>query len=426
MAEEIVVPLAEESVSFGRRTIATGRVRLSLRTAEETRRLREVLHGRRAEVERVPIGCEVAEAPEVRVEGDVVIVPVLEEELVVTRRLVLREEIRLRLVPTERVAEHEAVLRRQVASVERLPPRPPEDGFQHKGFVTVKRMITGLFDTRTEADRAGQELARQLGLAPERLRLHEQAAGAGAAPGGEDRGILGAIADLFIPQNDAATYAEGIRRGGVLLTAEVEEQDLDRAMDILERHEAVDLDEREANWRSEGWSGGAAASGGGLSGAAASGGATAGAGGTAGMGATGLTGREESIPLAEEQLHVGKRQAAGGRVRVRSYVVETPVEEQVTLHEERVDVERRPASGTAVAGEDLFRERTIEATETSEEAVVQKEARIREEVVIRKEAEERTETVRDTVRRTEVEIEDETARGTASGAARRTTPERGA
>ena len=55
----------------------------------------------------------------------------------------------------------------------------------------------------------------------------------------------------------------------------------------------------------------------------------------------------EAIPIVEEQLRVGKRQVAGGRVRVRSYVVETPVQEQVTLRDETVRVERRPVDRPA-------------------------------------------------------------------------------
>jgi uncharacterized protein (TIGR02271 family) len=86
------------------------------------------------------------------------------------------------------------------------------------------------------------------------------------------------------------------------------------------------------------------------------------------------------------------------------------VQEQVTLHEERVQVERRPVDRPVAAGDDAFRERTVEATESAEEAVVSKEARVTEEVVVRKQAEERTETVSDTVRRTEVEVEDERGR----------------
>jgi uncharacterized protein (TIGR02271 family) len=116
------------------------------------------------------------------------------------------------------------------------------------------------------------------------------------------------------------------------------------------------------------------------------------------------------IPVAEEELHVGKREVNRGRVRLHSRVVEQPVQEQVTLREERIDVERRPVSGTTQAGTlagDPFQERTIEVEERGEEAVVSKEARVVEEVVVRKEADQRTETVSDTVRRTEVDVEDE-------------------
>ena len=103
-------------------------------------------------------------------------------------------------------------------------------------------------------------------------------------------------------------------------------------------------------------------------------------------------------------------------MRVRSYVVETPVQEQVALRQEHVDVERRTVNRPVTeADEALFRERTIEATETSEEAVVAKEARVKEELVVRKDAEERVQTVQDTVRRTEVEVEDDRrAAGTAA------------
>jgi stress response protein YsnF len=92
---------------------------------------------------------------------------------------------------------------------------------------------------------------------------------------------------------------------------------------------------------------------------------------------------------------------------VRSYVVETPVNEQVNLREERVHVERRPVDRPVGAADNLFRERTIEAEERSEEAVVAKDARVKEELVVKKDVGQRTETVSDTVRHTEVEIDDE-------------------
>ena len=93
-------------------------------------------------------------------------------------------------------------------------------------------------------------------------------------------------------------------------------------------------------------------------------------------------------------------------MRVRSYVVETPVEEEVSLRSETVHLERRAVDRPVGAGE-AFVDRTIEATETAEEAVISKEARVTEEISLDKAVDARTETVRDTVRRTEVEIEDE-------------------
>ena len=128
---------------------------------------------------------------------------------------------------------------------------------------------------------------------------------------------------------------------------------------------------------------------------------------TGSAGVTTETGTDETIKVVQEQLHVGKREVPRGAVRVRSYVVERPVEEQVRLHEERVQVERRPVdrpAGAADAG--AFQDRTIEAHARAEEAVVGKEARVVEEIGVRKEATERVETVRDTVRHTEVEVED--------------------
>ena len=123
---------------------------------------------------------------------------------------------------------------------------------------------------------------------------------------------------------------------------------------------------------------------------------------------------DETVKVMEERLRVGKREVAGGAVRVRSYVVERPVEEQVRLRDERVSVDRRPVDRPATADEmALFKEHTIEARATSEEAVVSKEARVVEEIGIHKEANERTETVHDTVRKTEVEVDDQSKSGTS-------------
>ena len=114
-----------------------------------------------------------------------------------------------------------------------------------------------------------------------------------------------------------------------------------------------------------------------------------------------------TVQEVREELTVGTRKVATGGVRVTSSVSEAPVEQTVTLREERVEAERTPASRklSAEEAEAAFRGRTIEALGTREEAEVSKVARVVGEVSIGKQVSEREETVRDTVRRTEVEVE---------------------
>ena len=113
------------------------------------------------------------------------------------------------------------------------------------------------------------------------------------------------------------------------------------------------------------------------------------------------------IPIVEEELVVGKREVNRGGVRVYRRMVEIPVEESIQLREEHVTVERRPVD-RAVTEQDLAFQggHTIELTETAEEAVVGKSAYVVEEVHIGKQASERTERIHDTVRRTEVQLEE--------------------
>lgn len=116
---------------------------------------------------------------------------------------------------------------------------------------------------------------------------------------------------------------------------------------------------------------------------------------------------EEVIPIVEEQLEIGKR-ATERRTRIRTHVVETPVEEQIHLKDERVIVERRPATGgTAAPSLPDGQDREFEIIERHEEPVVAKRAKAVEEVVIKKEQADRVETVRDTLRRTEVEVDED-------------------
>ena len=116
---------------------------------------------------------------------------------------------------------------------------------------------------------------------------------------------------------------------------------------------------------------------------------------------------EIALPVIEERIMVGKRTIESGGVRVQTHVTERPVEETVTLREEHVHVERRPANRPIdLTAEGALRGGVIEVSEMAEEVVVAKQARVVEEVVVGKEIIERQETIRDTVRRTDVEIEE--------------------
>ncbi|RZA30855.1 MAG: DUF2382 domain-containing protein [Proteobacteria bacterium] len=123
---EVVLPLLEEALRLGKRRVETGRVRISVSTANDERLVRETLRTERAEVEHVQVNRDLAEgedAPVARWEDDgTLVVPVVEEVLIIERRLVLREEVRLKLVATDELFEQLVTLRRQHADVERLLP----------------------------------------------------------------------------------------------------------------------------------------------------------------------------------------------------------------------------------------------------------------------------------------------------------------
>jgi len=266
------------------------------------------------------------------------------------------------------------------------------------------RSLSAMFDTRADATRAVSAL-KAAGIADVVL-TGEENEGYGtreySAEARTDRGFFESIGDFFFPEEDRYAYAEGLNRGGYLVTVQnIPDHQYETALNILDDEGAVDLDAREAEWRNEGWTGYDTGT------AAASGATTGYTAERTGAMDTDLN-AEGRIDVVEERVTVGKRQTEGGRVRVRSYVVETPVEQDVELRSERVHVERRPVDRPAGSAD--FQERSLEAREYVEAPVVQKEARVVEEVGLSKDVESRTETVRDTVRKTEVEIEDERGR----------------
>lgn len=167
---------------------------------------------------------------------------------------------------------------------------------------------------------------------------------------------------------DARDFAQQAGRGKTLLAARTSDAKIDAAVAIMDRYEGVKGEEN---------------------------------------GESGERQRGETVQVVEEELQVGKRKTANGGVRVTSSVQEKPVEETVTLREEQVEAERRPVDRELrpEEAEEAFREKTVEMIGTSEEVEVRKEARVVEEVSLGKRTTEHEETVHDTVRRTDVEVE---------------------
>jgi stress response protein YsnF len=274
----------------------------------------------------------------------------------------------------------------------------------------MAKTLVGLYDTLTDVEHVVQDLIAQ-GFSRSDIQVvapdGEARRGKDAyvskwvmADGGTD--VVDMLEDLGVPTDEAISYAEGIRRGGALVVVESSDDWADRGLEIMNRLQPVDINERAMQWRKEGWTGGAVH--------AASSTATA-AHTAEGRQARKPNGRrikdneEVAIPVVEEEISVGKREVERGRVRVHSRVKERPVEESVRLREEKVTVERRPANRPATEADLKAGEETIEITETVEEPVVSKRARVVEEVVVRKDVDEHTETVRGTARRKDVDID---------------------
>jgi uncharacterized protein (TIGR02271 family) len=256
--------------------------------------------------------------------------------------------------------------------------------------------VIGLFEDVGDAQKAVQNLVEK-GFSRDDIDLTAAgySAGAGDAEArGESHEGFGDKVDNFFnslfgdDREESGRYTEVMRRGSTLLTVHgVSSDRAEMAAHILDDCGALDVDERSAQYR-----------------------------GAQSQGRT----RGTTIPVVEEQLQVGKREVERGGVRVRSRIVERPVREELRLREEHVNVERRPVDRPATEADlNRVREGTFEVTERAEQPVVNKEARVIEEVAIGKEVGERTETISDTVRKTEVDVQQveggKKSRGKSSG-----------
>ncbi|MBV8400054.1 MAG: YsnF/AvaK domain-containing protein [Acetobacteraceae bacterium] len=262
--------------------------------------------------------------------------------------------------------------------------------------------IVAVFDSSTRADAAVRAL-ESAGVPSAAIERHNTQSKPTNEARPEPRGAGSPMTGFLFwdmmmsapsTHEDRSHFERSIERGETVVAVTVSAQDAETVTAILEEHSPVELDDRtEENQAADTERVGRTE--------------------TSERASRGLetearrqrSEREEVIPLAEEELRVGKRTVNRGRSRVRRYVVETPVEQTVSLKDERVVLERRRPEADEPT-DDAFRDKTIEVTETSEIPVTEKVARLKEEIVVRKQQTERNETVRDTVRRDQIAVEE--------------------
>ena len=127
-ASETVLPLLAEEVAVSKQVVETGRVQIARVTHEREQLIDELLARETVEIDRTPIGKHIEAMPAVREEGDTIVVPIVEEVLIVERRLFLKEEVRIRRVRSTERHQENVTLRHQEAVVTRLPVETPAAG----------------------------------------------------------------------------------------------------------------------------------------------------------------------------------------------------------------------------------------------------------------------------------------------------------
>ena len=257
--------------------------------------------------------------------------------------------------------------------------------------------VVGIFDSKNEARQAMDELI-QKGFVKENIDFSEgkyNDDSAQTSTTASNTGIGDSVGSFFSnlfsdDQTQAQNYSNVARDAEAILTVQADSQErANEVAAIFDRYGSVDIDERSAQYQNQK---GFSQTSDNVQNVD-----------TANRASTGDT----TIPIIEEDLQVGKRALETGGVRVRSRVIEKPVEEHLRLRQERVIVNRHPVN-RAVTDADMtnFKQGDFEITERGEEAVVSKQARVVEEIEIGKKVEERDEVINETVRRTDVDVEE--------------------
>jgi len=245
--------------------------------------------------------------------------------------------------------------------------------------------VVSVYDTTDKAKEALNVLRNSGVDTSETSILDRKALGTGI-----DHQHVGLWRRLFgenVWEHEASVYGDTLRKGGAILAVRTPKEQVAKIMSILDVHDPVDVHEHAAKI-----------------GADVPVQAKALVTTPAAASSTGAR-KDEVLRLAEEQMNVGKRMFETGTTRVRRFVTERPVEAQVNLHEEHAKVVRRAISDPNYIADIDWSDKEYTVTETAERPVVSKSARVVEEIAVGREGSDRTETVRDTVRRQQAEIE---------------------
>jgi uncharacterized protein (TIGR02271 family) len=240
--------------------------------------------------------------------------------------------------------------------------------------------VVAVYDTEASANAAVKSLKSAGYLTDDISVIRSE--GEAVEAGLYEPGVWQRLFGRDLEHHEAAVLGRSLKEGSVIVSVRVPESEAPRVMSLLDSHKPVDVLDRAKAY--------------GLLGATTE---------APKIPAAPKLPGEETLRVAEEQINVGKRMVEFGHTRVRRYVVEKPVEANITLHEEHVEVMRRAISDPAYVKDIDWSDKTIDVTETVEEAVVNKVAHITEEVVIRRQGSDRTQTVHDTVRRQQVDVE---------------------
>lgn len=229
------------------------------------------------------------------------------------------------------------------------------------------KTVIALFDDRDEAMRAYAALQED-GFAQADLDILTN----------DDQDDVPKLARMreYIPAPDVDVYLEGVKEGGTIITANVSESSVERAAEIMSSFNMVNIRERAASMQ--------------------------------GVYAQ-LSNPDENenvLEVIEESLDVDKEEVERGRMRIYTVVTEREVQQDVKLRDETLKVRRRPVNRSVNINPDLFKQKSFEMVEIDEIAKVQKTARVVEEVSLGKEVVEKIETIKDTLRRQDVEIEE--------------------